>query len=228
MNKYLILILIILTGCKEKKLKKSNEILIPPKILKQSQNSNSIKEKFLNDKNVIPFLNEYAKKNKENKIKILTKYGEIEIKLYEETKYHRANFIFLIKEKYFDNTLFHRVVKDFIIQGGNSDNPKISSKRRRIGKYLLPPDTKKGFKHKRGTISMPSSEIENPHKLASPYEFFIVVAKNGAPHLNGNYTAFGEVTKGMDVADKIANLKVDKREMPINNVFINIEIINDK
>ena len=75
---------------------------------------------------------------------------------------------------------------------------------------------------------MPSSEIENPHKLASPYEFFIVVAKNGAPHLNGNYTAFGEVTKGLDVADKIANLKVDKREMPINNVFINIEIINDK
>ena len=64
MNKYLILILIILTGCKEKKLKKSNEILIPPKIQKQSQKSNLIKEKFLNDKNVIPFLNEYAKKIK--------------------------------------------------------------------------------------------------------------------------------------------------------------------
>ena len=228
MCKYFILILIILTGCKEKKIEKTNQILRTPKILKQSPSSNLTKQKLLNDKNVIPFLNEYAKENKENKIKILTKYGEIEIKLYEETKYHRANFIFLIKENYFDNTLFHRVVKDFIIQGGNSDNPKISSKRRNIGKYLLPPDTKKGFKHKRGTISMPSSEIENPHKLASPYEFFIVVAKNGAPHLNGNYTAFGEVTKGMDVADKISNLKVDKREMPINNVFINIEIINNK
>ena len=115
-----------------------------------------------------------------------------------------------------------------IIQGGNSDSYDISKRRQKIGRYLLPPDTKKGFKHKRGTISMPSSEIENPHKLASPYEFFIVVAKNGAPHLNGNYTAFGEVTKGMDVADKIANLKVDKREMPINNVFINIEIVYNK
>tara|TARA_B100000963_G_scaffold321654_1_gene305104 strand:+ start:23025 stop:23711 length:687 start_codon:yes stop_codon:yes gene_type:complete len=228
MYKYLLLILIILTGCKEKKLEKSNEILKTPKNFKQSTSSNSTNEKLLNDKNVIPFLNEYGKKNKENKIKILTKYGEIEIKLYEETKYHRANFIFLIKKKYFDNTLFHRVVKDFIIQGGNSDNQKISSKRRKIGKYLLPPDTKKGFKHKRGTISMPSSEIENPHKLASPYEFFIVVAKNGAPHLNGNYTAFGEVTKGMDVADKISNLKVDKREMPINNIFMSIEIIYNK
>ena len=228
MYKYLLLILIILTGCKEKKLEKSNEILKTPKNFKQSTSSNSTNEKLLNDKNVIPFLNEYGKKNKENKVKILTKYGEIEIKLYEETKYHRANFIFLIKKKYFDNTLFHRVVKDFIIQGGNSDNQKISSKRRKIGKYLLPPDTKKGFKHKRGTISMPSSEIENPHKLASPYEFFIVVAKNGAPHLNGNYTAFGEVTKGMDVADKISNLKVDKREMPINNIFMSIEIIYNK
>ena len=102
----------------------------------------------LNDKNAIPFFYDYAKKNKENKVKILTKYGNIEIELFKKTPYHRANFIFLIKEKYFDNTLFHRVVKDFIIQGGNSDNPKISSKRRRIGKYLLPPDTKKGFKHK--------------------------------------------------------------------------------
>ena len=228
MYKYLILILIILISCEEKNVKKSNKILKTPKILKPSPSSIINKKKLLDDKNIIPFLNEYAKKNKENKVKILTKFGEIEIKLYEETIYHRANFIFLIKEKYFDNTLFHRVVKDFIIQGGNSDNPKISSKRRKIGKYLLPPDTKKDFKHKRGTISMPSSEIENPHKLASPYEFFIVVAKNGAPHLNGNYTAFGEVTKGMEVADKISNLKVDKREMPINNIFINIEIINNK
>ena len=177
------------------------------------------------DKNVITFLNEYANENKENKIKILTKYGEIEIKLYEETKYHRANFIFLIKENYFDNTLFHRVVKDFIIQGGNSDNPKISSKRRNIGKYLLPPDTKKGFKHKRGTISMPSSEIENPHKLASPYEFFIVQKKGGAHHLNGKYTPFGRVIKGMKVVDIINSQPIDKRDTPLVNIKMHVDLI---
>ncbi len=83
----------------------------------------------------------------------------------------------MTKKNYFEGEYFHRVVKDFIIQGGNSDNRKTSQKRRSIGRYLLPPDTKKGYKHHRGIVSMPSSEIENPHKLASPYEFFIVQKK---------------------------------------------------
>ena len=55
---------------------------------------------------------------------------------------------------------------------------------------------------------MPSSEIENPHKLASPYEFFIVNQSPGAYHLDGNYTVFGKVIKGMDVVDKINNQKL--------------------
>ena len=73
---------------------------------------------------------------------------------------------------------------------------------------------------------MPSSEIENPYKLASPYEFFIVKKKDGAYHLDGNYTAFGKVIKGMNVVDIIANLETDKREWPINNVRFKTVIIN--
>ena len=72
---------------------------------------------------------------------------------------------------------------------------------------------------------MPSSEIENPYKLASPYEFFIVQKKDGAYHLDGDYTAFGEVINGMSVVDKIANLKTDKREWPIENVRFKTVII---
>ena len=176
-------------------------------------------------KNAIPFLFKYGKENKEDKIRIITKFGNIDIKLFEKTPYHRANFIYLTKKKYFDGEFFHRVVKDFIIQGGNSDNRSTSKKRRSIGKYLLPPDTKKGYKHHRGVISMPSSEIENPHKLASPYEFFIVQKKDGAYHLDGNYTAFGKVIKGMSVVDKIANLETDKREWPLDNVRFKTIII---
>ena len=82
-----------------------------------------------------------------------------------------------------------------------------------IGRYLLPPDTKKGYSHHRGIISVPSSEIDNPHKLASPYEFFIVVQKPGAYHLDGDYTAFGRVIKGMDIVDKINKEEIDKRAM---------------
>jgi len=184
-----------------------------------------VKEFKLNDKNAIPFLFEYGKKNKENKVRITTGYGSIDIELFNDTPYHRANFIYLIKNKYFQGEYFHRVVKDFIIQGGNSDNISTSKKRRKIGRYLLPPDTKKGYKHHRGILSMPSSEIENPYKLASPYEFFIVQKKDGAYHLDKNYTAFGKVIKGMNVVDLISNLETDKREWPLDNVRFNIEII---
>ena len=127
---------------------------------------------------------------------------------------------------YFDKTLFHRVVKGFVIQGGNSDNFNTSKKRSSIGRYLLPPDTDKKNKHHRGIVSMPSSEIKNPHKLASPFEFFIVVKKNGAYHLDGKYTAFGRVIKGLDVVDKISNQPTDKREAPIENILIKkIEVL---
>ncbi len=179
----------------------------------------------LNDENAIPFFYEYAQKNLENKVRIHTRLGSFDILLFSQTPYHRANFIYLTRKKYFDGTYFHRVVKDFIIQGGNSDNPETGQKRRKIGKYLLPPDTDSGFRHDRGIVSMPSSEIENPHKLASPYEFFIVQKKGGAHHLNGNYTAFGKVIRGMEVVDKIANLPTDKREWPIENVYIKAEVL---
>ena len=146
--------------------------------------------------------------------------------MFEETPYHRSNFIYLTKKKYFNDTYFHRVVKGFIIQGGNSDNFDTGKKRGEIGSYLLPPDTKNGFKHHRGVVSMPSSEIDNPHKLASPYEFFIVVQSPGAYHLDGKYTAFGRVIDGMDAVDKINALETDNREWPLKSaVILKAEII---
>ena len=205
--------------------KKEKSISKPIKKSIIQKDKEIVKEFKLNDENAIPFLFEYGKKNKENKVRITTGYGSIDIELFNDTPYHRANFIYLIKNKYFQGEYFHRVVKDFIIQGGNSDNISTSKKRRKIGRYLLPPDTKKGYKHHRGILSMPSSEIENPYKLASPYEFFIVQKKDGAYHLDKNYTAFGKVIKGMNVVDLISNLETDKREWPLDNVRFNIEII---
>lgn len=222
-NIFLIFSFLILASCKDIPNKPSK------KIINKQVNKNKPKLKkevfLLNDKNAIPFFFNYEKENKENQVRIVTDYGNIDIQLYKDTPYHRANFIFLTKKKYFDGEYFHRVVKDFIIQGGNSDNRSTSKKRRAIGKYLLPPDTKKGHKHHRGVVSMPSSDIENPYKLASPYEFFIVQKKDGAYHLDGDYTAFGKVIDGMSVVDKIANLKTDKREWPIENVRFKTLII---
>ncbi|MHA7943761.1 peptidylprolyl isomerase [Formosa sp. 3Alg 14/1] len=181
----------------------------------------------LTDDNAMEFFLHYEKENKENKIRMTTSKGIIEILLFNETKFHRANFIFLTKQNYFTNTQFYRVVKNFIIQGGSTDDEDIAQRRVKIGKYLLPTDQNRGFTHERGVISMPSSEIENPHKLASPYEFFIVQAPHGAHHLDGSYTIFGKVTRGMDVVDAISEVETDNREWPLQNVYIEkVEIIN--
>ena len=180
----------------------------------------------LDTKNAMEFFLHYEEEHKENKVRMTTDFGVIDILLFEETKFHRANFIFLTKQKYFNGTQFYRVIDNFMVQAGNSDDKKTARKRKRIGRYLLPKDTNRGFKHDRGVISMPSSEIDNPHKLASPYEFFIVQQQGGAHYLDGDYTIFGKVINGMDVVDKIAAVDTDEADWPLKNIYIkNVEII---
>ena len=180
----------------------------------------------LNDSNVMEFLLDYDKTHKENTVRITTDFGTIDIKLFEETKFHRSNFIYLTKKQYFNDTQFYRVIQNFVIQGGNSDDRETYIKRRNIGKYLLPNDYDKGFKHHRGMVSMPSKNVDNPYKKASPFEFFIVQQQGGAHHLNGDYTIFGTVIRGMEVVDKIAAVQTDESDWPLQNVYIKtIEIL---
>ena len=204
------------SGTKDTPVEKNNEI----------KKEEIIEEAILlNDQNAIPFFFDYQKQNLEDKVRITTRFGNIDLQLFKNTPYHRANFIYLTKKGYFNGTTFHRVVPGFIIQGGNSDRMETAKKRAEIGKYLLPPDTRKGYKHHRGVISMPSSEIENPHKLASPYEFFIVQQAPGAYHLDGSYTVFGKVIAGMEVVDEINKQRIDNREAPLTNVIMEVSIL---
>ena len=202
----------ITTTKKIKKAKKKSVLLEEPKIV-------------LDEKNAIPFLFEYQKQDLPDRVKISTRFGEIILELFDEAPYHKANFIYLTRLGYFNDTFFHRVVPNFVIQGGNSDHPNTSKKRRLIGRYLLPPDVKKGLKHHRGILSMPSSEMDNPHRLASPYEFFIVQQKGGAYHLDGNYTPFGKVVQGMEVVDAICAQAIDSREAPMENIRMQVSIL---
>ena len=136
-QRFILSFLIVFISCNEKKTVQNKQIKPPEKKVIKSIPKKEEKIFILNDKNAIPFFFEYGKNNKENKIRIETKYGNIDIELFNETPYHRANFIYLTKKKYFDGTSFHRVVKDFIIQGGNSDSYEISKRRRNIGRYLI-------------------------------------------------------------------------------------------
>jgi len=223
LKKIVLFILLLCISCDEKK----DIIIKKVKTTKKDLKKNTLENEFrLSDDNVMEFFLEYDKNHKENKVRILTDYGEIDILLFENTKFHRSNFIYLTKKNYFENTQFYRVINNFVIQAGNSDNRKISQKRKKIGRYLLPNDLNKGHTHKRGMVSMPSSLVDNPYKMASPFEFFIVQKKNGAHHLDGDYTVFGKVTKGMETVDKIASRPTDNRDWPIDNVYIKkVEII---
>ncbi|WP_369825381.1 peptidylprolyl isomerase [Formosa sp. Hel1_31_208] len=203
----------------------SNKVETQTKAKPKDTTNTQVPEEFLLTKdNAMEFFLQYDKKHKENKVRIVTDYGNIDILLFNETKFHRSNFIYLAKKGYFDNTQFYRVIENYIIQGGSTDDRHVMRKRRFIGKYLLPTDTKRGFHHDRGMISMPSSDIENPYKLASPYEFFIML--RDVHELDGDYTIFGKVISGLDVADKIANVDTDDADWPLKNVYIRrVEIL---
>ncbi|MFT5216017.1 MAG: peptidyl-prolyl cis-trans isomerase A (cyclophilin A) [Glaciecola sp.] len=226
-------IFLLLFNCEDKQKQQRTVTEISNEVQKETDDKpkvtpNNVKRKFpkLNDENAMEFFLQYEKDNKEDKVRITTDFGEIDILLFDNTKFHRANFIFLTKQKYFENTQFYRVIDNFIVQAGNSDDRATARKRVKIGKYLLPTDTKRGYTHDRGVISMPSSEIDNPHKLASPFEFFIVQQRGGAKFLDGDYTIFGKVTRGMDVIDKIAAVYTDEGDWPQKNIFIKkVEII---
>lgn len=225
-----ILLLLFLAACKDnpknENTSKSQKEEAMPALPVHSPTIEKEEEFELTEENAIKFFFDYQKDLKENKLKITTSLGSFTVQLFDDVPYHKANFIYLTRKGYFDGMQFHRIVKNFIIQGGNADDKDAPRKRREIGRYLLPPDGKKGYKHHRGTLSMPSSELDNPHKLASPYEFFIVVTKPGSYHLDGNYTPFGKVIQGMNVVDKINAVPVGKGDWPSKNVYIEkVEII---
>jgi len=223
-----LLIALALIGCREQSNEKlpneTGAAVETDSLLKKSERDSGVEKDtttfLLTEENAIDFFFQYQKNLKANKVRLRTSMGSFTVELFDDVPYHKSNFIYLTRKGYFDNTMFHRVVRDFIIQGGNADNQETAGKRREIGRYLLPPDTRKGHKHHRGTISMPSSEIDNPHMLASPFEFFIVVTDPGSYHLDGNYTAFGRVIEGMDVVDRINQVPVDDGEWPMKNIYI--------
>ena len=230
MRKFLVIVAILsILACEDKQSKSSDGNLEEAKSEIKTDSSkvtsdktekakDSVADPILTDDNAMEFFLNYEKAHKENKVRIITEFGNIDIELFEETKFHRANFIYLTKKNYFDGTQFYRVIKDYIIQGGSTDDADVMGKRDDIGKYLLPTDTKRGFKHNRGVISMPSSDIDNPYKLASPFEFFITL--RDVYELDGDYTIFGRVIDGLEVADRIASVDTDDSDWPLLNVYI--------
>jgi len=146
--------------------------------------------KKITQEELIPFLTEYGKNNPETNAVIYTSFGNIHIKLYEDTPLHRANFVRLVKLDYFGTTFFHRVLDNFVVQGGNSDYISTQRIRSAVGDYLIPNEFSSNHTHNRGTFSAAKYSEQNVSKASSPFEFFIVQGERGAHHLNNEHTVF--------------------------------------
>jgi len=147
--------------------------------------------------------------------------AQIEAELYPETAPITVeNFVSLIKEKFFDGIIFHRVIKGFMIQGGDPTGTGMGGSEKTIKGEFLSNGVVNKLKHTRGVLSM--ARTMDPNSASS--QFFIM--HEDAPHLDGQYAAFGKVTKGMEVVDAIANTRTDFRDRPLEDQRIKtIELI---
>ncbi|MBQ1288225.1 MAG: peptidylprolyl isomerase [Erysipelotrichaceae bacterium] len=147
--------------------------------------------------------------------------AQIEAELYPETAPITVeNFVSLIKEEFFDGIIFHRVIKGFMIQGGDPTGTGMGGSEKTIKGEFLSNGVVNELKHTRGVLSM--ARTMDPNSASS--QFFIM--HEDAPHLDGQYAAFGKVTKGMEVVDAIANTRTDFRDRPLEDQRIKtIELI---
>lgn len=208
----------------------------------------------LTTENAPAFLKQYFNENPERKILIKTPKGNIKVRLFDDTPIHTANFLMLVKRGYFDSNKFTRVVEDFIVQGGLSDDQDDALERILIGSYELPPEIRPKHIHKRGALSQARHYKNNPRKLSNPYNFFLVQGRRfntpefmalerenditippwkrqiysttgGAPHLDGEHTVFGEVYEGLEVVKALSEVPGDSRDWPTEPLPFSMEVI---
>ena len=159
---------------------------------------------------------------KNYKIRIIMENNqEIEAELYPEVAPITVeNFVNLVNQHFYDGLIFHRVIKGFMIQGGDPTGTGMGGSDNKIKGEFLANGVINELKHERGVLSMARSM--DPNSASS--QFFIM--HEDAPHLDGQYAAFGEVISGMDVVDEIANAQTDYRDKPLTDQRIKtIEII---
>ena len=166
----------------------------------------------------------WAELGEEPMLKIKTTDGTMTVKLYAETPLHRDNFVKLARSGFYNGLLFHRIIKGFMIQGGDpftKDSTKIAQFGTGGPGYTIPAEIVAGKTHKKGALAAARrGDQVNPAKESSGSQFYIVQDEEGCKHLDGEYTIFGEVVEGLTVIDKIAAERTDLRDRPLNKVQI--------
>ncbi|MCZ2139871.1 MAG: peptidylprolyl isomerase [Bacteroidia bacterium] len=170
-----------------------------------------------------------TKDTTEKIIEIKTSYGTMYMWLYKETPLHRANFLALADTNFFDGTTFHRIIKDFMIQGGdpNSKDTIATNDGQGGPGYTIPAEidaTK--LKHARGEVGAARlGDAQNPTRASSGSQFYICHSTSGTQHLNGLYTVFGKIISGIEVVDSIAIKPKDANNRPLVNIPMDINVV---
>ena len=155
---------------------------------------------------------------------IVTSMGTIRVKLYKDTPKHRDNFIRLSLSHFYDETLFHRVVPGFVIQGGDpytKDTTRVEEWGEGGPGYNIDPEFVPEHRHKKGALAAARrGDFANPAKESNGSQFYLVVDSTACSHLNGEYTVFGETVGGLNVIDRIARTQVDRYNRPERPVVI--------
>ena len=139
--------------------------------------------------------------------------------LYDETPNHKASFIKLANEKYWDTLTFNRVIEGFVIQGGCPDTPEGFGD----SPYLIEPEFNDSIKHIYGAVG--TGRDDNPGKLSAGCQLYIVHDKDGIPRLDGNYMIFGQLFSGFEVLDAIATVKTDTLDQPLEDVPMEVRVV---
>lgn len=194
------------------------------------------------------------KKKKDYLVTITTDAGSMRLVLFDETPLHKANFLKLAQEKFYDGLLFHRIIEAFMIQGGdpNSRNakPKEALGNGNVG-YKIPAEISPNLFHQKGALG--AARDNNPQKESSGCQFYIVEgrpikgadldrqleratrkpteaqkevyqSRGGTPHLDGGYTVFGQVIHGLAVVDSIAARPRDARDRPLKDIAMQVSV----
>ncbi len=183
---------------------------------------------------------------KQTKVLIHTDLGDIKVLLYNDTPKHSQNFAKLANEGFFNGSIFHRVIKNFMIQGGGAPAGKPETT------YLIPAEILPNHCHKKGALA--AARTNNPKKESSGSQFYIVQGQvftsdqldkfeaqmnkkfspeqrkayttiGGTPHLDGEYTVFGEVIEGLDVVDKIAAVQTAPGDKPVQDIKMTVKVL---
>lgn len=150
---------------------------------------------------------------------IVTPQGEILVWLHDETPNHKKSFIQLANSGYWDSLTFNRVIPNFVAQAGCPDTPEGFND----PEYLLAPEFNEKLTHTYGAFG--AGRDGNPDKLSARCQFYIVQNKQGEHRLDGDYTVYGKVIKGMPVVDAMVNVPTDSLDEPLTPITMDVNIL---